>query len=167
MIIQHKKGNLQQTGGNKKIDRLELDWFETRKRIMRKTTASGKELVLKFLDENPELTEGDILFEDEETIVAVTIKPCDCIVVQPSGMFEMASVCYEIGNKHLPLFYEQDCLLVPMDQPLFNLLHAQGYRVQQEMRQLLSPLKTSVAPHSSGTGDSLFSKILKLTSSPS
>ena len=59
----------------------------------------------------------------------------------------MASVCYEIGNKHLPLFYENDELLVPFELPLFRLLEAQGYDVRQEERKLLQPLKTTVSPH--------------------
>ena len=77
-------------------------------------------------------------------------------------MFEMASVCYEIGNKHLPLFYEEESLLVPFDAPLMRLLQAQGYDISKEERKLLQPLKTTVAPHSDGN-NSLFSKIMKLT----
>ncbi|MFD0779358.1 hypothetical protein ACFQZF_13675 [Flavobacterium myungsuense] len=46
--------------------------------------------------------------------------------------------------------------------PLYKLLITQGYIVKQEQRQLLQPLKTTVAPHGS-TNDSLFSKIMKLT----
>ena len=75
----------------------------------------------------------------------------------------MASVCYEIGNKHLPLFYEADQLLVPFEMPLYKLLSAQGYIIIKEKRKLLKPLKTTVSPHSGGTNDSLFSKIMKLT----
>jgi urease accessory protein len=75
----------------------------------------------------------------------------------------MASVCYEIGNKHLPLFYEADQLLVPFEMPLYNLLLVQGYAVNQEERKLLHPLKTSVMPHTVGIGDSVFSKIMQIT----
>jgi urease accessory protein len=79
-------------------------------------------------------------------------------------MFEMASVCYEIGNKHLPLFYANDELLVPFEFPLFRLLSVQHYDVKQEERKLLQPLNTTVLPHGHG-GSSLFSKIMKLTTS--
>jgi urease accessory protein len=77
-------------------------------------------------------------------------------------MFEMASICYEIGNKHLPLFFENDELLVPFEMPLYKLLTAQGYGVKQEQRKLLQPLKTTVSPHSNSS-ETLFSKIMKLT----
>ena len=109
----------------------------------KKNNNNGKEVSLKFLNENPELTEGDILYADESTIILVSILPCNCIVMQPKNMFEMASVCYEIGNKHLPLFYEADQLLVPFETPLFNLLSVQGYAVRQEERKLLTSFKNN------------------------
>ncbi|MEO5564181.1 MAG: urease accessory protein UreE, partial [Chitinophagaceae bacterium] len=129
---------------------------------LRRKTNSGKEVSLKFMNENPGLTQGDILYEDGETIIAIDILDCDCLVIQPKDMQEMASVCYEIGNKHLALFFQENKLLVPFEQPLFRLLTAQGYEVKQEKRKLLNPLKTTVSPHGH-TNESLFSKIMKLT----
>lgn len=165
MIINQKIGRLNPYDINQqKVDYILLEWYETRKRIWRKTTQSGIEISMKFLDENPDLTEGDILFADDTSIIAVLVNPCECIVVQPKNMFEVASVCYEIDNKHLPLFYEKDLLLVPFEMPLYNLLISQGYNVQQEKRKLIQPLKTTVSPHGGGNSDSLFSKIMKLTS---
>ena len=69
----------------------------------------------------------------------------------------MATMCYEIGNKHLPLFYEADQLLVPFEMPLFRLLSVQGFEVQQVTRKLLQPLKTTVTPHNISISDNLFS----------
>ena len=163
MLIQQKNGNIKDYSNNTKtIDWLKLQWFETNKRIHRKHTESGLEIALKFLQEKPNLNQGDILYEDEKSIIVIDILPCECIVVAPKNMFEMASVCYEIGNKHLPLFFDKEELLVPNEMPLYKLLITQGYIVKQEQRQLLQPLKTTVAPHGS-TNYSLFSKIMKLT----
>ena len=165
MLIQNKIGNLAKYNATgKTIDWLSIEWHEARKRILRKTTQSGKEVSIKFLNENPELTEGDILVADDKTVIAVSIQSCDCVIIHPKNMFEMASVCYEIGNKHLPLFYEADQLLVPFEIPLFNLLHVQGYDVKKERRKLLHQLKTTVSPHNIGISESVFSKINKLTS---
>jgi urease accessory protein len=165
MIVCNKCRTLSSLDFNKSIDWLGLEWYESNKRILHKRTQSGVEIALKFLQENPALTEGDVLFEDENTIIAVQILPCDAIVIKPINMFEMASVCYEIGNKHLPLFYENDTVLVPFDAPLFRLLTAQGYSVTQAQKKLVQPLKTSVLPHGNGgQSESLFSKIMKLTS---
>lgn len=163
MLIQSKIGNLKEYANHHKtIDWLALQWFETNKRIQRKTTASGVEVSLKFLNDKPQLTQGDILFEDESALIAIEVLPCDCLVIAPNNMFKMASICYEIGNKHLPLFFENDELLVPFETPLYKLLTAQGYLVKQQQRKLIQPLKTSVTPHTNN--ETLFSKIMKMTS---
>ena len=163
MLIQQKAGNLSSMlHGGRPIDRLQLEWYETNKRILRKRTASGKEIALKFLGENPALSQDDVLYADDHSIIAIDILPCDAIVVKPQSMYEMASVCYEIGNKHLPLFYEEEALLVPYEDPLFRLLAAGGFAPVRESRKLLQPLKTTVAAHGH-SGSSLFSKILQLT----
>ncbi|MCF0074121.1 urease accessory protein UreE [Dyadobacter sp. CY261] len=166
MIIREKAGRIEDyrdlpVG----TDWLDLEWFETRKRIMHKKTSGGVAVAMKFLAESPEITEGDVLFADAERLVVARILPCDCIVVRPGSLFETASLCYEIGNKHLPLFFEDDALLVPFDAPLHRLLVAQGYAVLREERKLLQPLKTTVSPHPSGNSGSLFSKIMQLTNS--
>jgi urease accessory protein len=163
MLIQQKKGNLNSIDvNNRRIDWLQLEWYEAGKRILRKQTLAGNDIALKFLDKNPALTQGDILFEDDVMIIAVNILPCEVLVIQPANLFEMASVCYEIGNKHLPLFFEKEELLVPFEMPLFRLLSTQGYAIKHDKRKLLHPLRTTVAPHMHGS-TSLFSKIMQLT----
>ncbi len=162
MLITQKKGHLTSLNiGERVVDFLSLKWYESRKRILIKKTQAGREVTIKFLNENPELTDGDILFSDEKIVIAVTIEPCDCIVILPKNNFELAAACYEIGNKHLPLFFENDYLLVPFEKPLFNLLQVQGYNVKQEHRKLLNPLKTTVAPHTIGISEAVFSSAAK------
>jgi len=161
MIIKEKSGNLASLdAGNRTIDWLVLEWYEANKRILHKRTTSGKEITIKFLQENQNLTQGDLLYQDAETIIAVDIAACDTIIVRPKSMYDMAAVCYEIGNKHLPLFYENDEVLVAYEAPLLRLLKSAGYEVQEGKRKLLHPLKTTVTPHGSS---SLFSKIMNLT----
>jgi len=165
MLIQQKLGNIHSDNiNNKTIDYVAFEWYETNKRIQIKKSIAGREVTLKFMSENPCLTEGDILFEADDFIIAVDVLPCDCMVISPINMFDTASVCYEIGNKHLPLFIENNDLLVPYEKPLFTMLTAQRYTIKLEQRKLLTPLRTSVSPHAHNGGDSLFTKIMKLTS---
>ncbi len=164
MLIQQKTGNISTTDiGNRNVDYLTLEWFETQKRIMHKRSQAGVEVAIKFLGGVQNLTQGDILFMDDNMVIAVDILPCDVIVIRPKNMFEMASVCYEIGNKHLPLFYDNEDVLVVFDAPLFRLLSASGYMVKQDNRKLINPLRTSVSAHEHSSGETLFSKIMKLT----
>ncbi len=162
MLIQQKKGTLHNPAQSRKtLDWLVLHWHEANKRILRKNTKAGVEILFKSLDKNPALTQNDILFEDDRSIIAVEIMPCECLIIKPANMYEMASVCYEIGNKHLPLFFENETLLIPFEEPLYKLLAAQGYTITREEKKLLQSLNTTVAPHNSG--QTLFSKIMKLT----
>ena len=165
MLIQQKLGHIDTIeSGNRIIDWLPLEWFETSKRILRKRTVAGHEVTLKFLAGNPHLTQGDVLYEDDQTLIVVDILPSEVLVVRPTSVYEMASVCYEIGNKHLPLFFEDTTVLIPYEAPLFRLLTASGYAVERQHRKLLHPLKTTVAAHGhTGNSESLFAKILRLT----
>ena len=163
MLIKEKKGNIKSVGASDKtIDVVTFEWYETNKRIQRKVTKSGTDISLKFLMDNPLITEGDIFFEDDYSIIIAEVLPCECLVIAPKNMFEMASLCYEIGNKHLPLFFENDEVLVPFEKPLFKLLITLGYSIKQEQRKLLQSLKTTVSPHGN-QNETLFSKIMKLT----
>lgn len=167
MIIKEKIGNLNSLAiGKRTIDLLPLQWYETSKRILHLKTASGTEVALRFLNNYAALLQDDVVYEDAQTVIAVDIQPCAVIVLQPKTSYDMAVVCYEIGNKHLPLFYEADLLLMPFDAPVFRMLEAAGFNPILEKRRLLQPLKTSVSPHAhEGARETLFSKILKLTTS--
>ena len=165
MLVKEKLGNLKSFEVNRRtIDLLPLEWYETNKRILHKRTEGGREVIMKFLKESPNLTQDDVVYEDNVCIVVIDIMPAEAIIVRPTSLYQMASLCYEIGNKHLPLFYQNDEVLVPYEAPLFRLLTAAGYNPVQEKRKLLHPLKTTVSPHAhSGNSSSLFSKILQLT----
>jgi len=164
MIIHKKMGTIKDyTTEDLILDLLPIEWYETNKRILHKQTKSGKQVVLKFLNESPDLMQDDVIFADEQYIVAIDIQPCDAIIIQPASMQQMAAVCYEIGNKHLPLFLQGDEVLVPYEAPLFSMLTAAGYNPLREKRKLVHLVRTTVSPHGHSGNGSLFSKILQLT----
>jgi urease accessory protein len=166
MLIKEKIGNIHFFAiNNRTIDLLPLEWYETNKRMLHKKTLTGTAVTLKFLNEPPQLTEGDVVYEDDFKLIVITVIECDTIIIFPKTMHEMASVCYEIGNKHIPVFYQQDEILVAFETPLFNLLVAAGYAVSREKRKLINPLKTTVSPHGHTAQGTLFSKIMKRTNS--
>ncbi|WPQ64920.1 urease accessory protein UreE [Chitinophaga sancti] len=145
------------------VDPLPLEWFETGKKIMRRHTRNGVEIGWKVVKGLPVLQDGDILWMDEKVVIAVSILPAAAIVLTPVTMLDMATICYEIGNKHLPLFIVNEEVLVPYEDPLFRWLEAKGYAPKQEQRVLTNMLRSNVQPHEHGSGSTLFSKILQLT----
>ncbi|AWW28660.1 urease accessory protein UreE [Echinicola strongylocentroti] len=150
--------------GGKTIDELPLEWFETPKRIMRKRSRGDQEVVMKFLREGNRLQEGDIVYEDAHKVIVIAVNPCDAIEITPRSLYEMGTVCYEIGNKHLPLFIQDDKVLVPYEKPLERLLLATGYQVTKVHCKLLNMLKANVDHSHAKQGSSLFSKILDMAS---
>ena len=121
MLVKEKLGNINFFAiSNRKIDYLLIEWYEATKRILHKKTIAGIDVTMKFLNENPQLSEGDVVYEDDFNIVVIEITPCDAIIIRPRTMFEMAAICYEIGNKHLPVFYEEEELLVAFEAPLYQ-----------------------------------------------
>lgn len=150
--------------GSKEIDLLYLEWYEMPKRILRKKSEKGREVAVKFLREGQRLHEGDIILEDENTILAIAVKPCESLEVTPRNLLEMGTICYEIGNKHLPLFIQDGKVLIAYEKPLERLLIASGYRVTKKNCKLTNMLKINIDHTHVSNNPSLFSKILDLTS---
>ncbi len=162
MIIEQVIGNLKELSpGNRKIDLLLLEWHETDKRILRKRTEGGMDISIKFLKEGQSLQQDDVLYIDNEKMVVADILPSDSIIVKPRSIEEMGRICYEIGNKHLPLFIQNEEILLPYEEPIFNWLNASGYNTGRANVKLLNMLKTNVHPHNQQhSGESLFAKIM-------
>jgi urease accessory protein len=124
------------------------------------------EVAVRFLKEGQRLQQDDILLMDDERVVVVDIIPCEAIQVTPGTLYEMGSACYEIGNKHLPLFIQDDVILLPYEAPIFRWLSAKGFKTEKVQAKLLNLLNTTVQPHGhvleGEEGGSLFSKIMAL-----
>ena len=148
MLIQEKIGRIASfTVEGRRIDPLEVEWYETGKRIMRKHTRGGLEVSLRFLRESPELAEGDVLYADGWVVVVVEIMPCAVLVIPMESVFVVAAVCYETGNRHLPLYMEEGVLLAPFDEPLYRWLLRREYAVSKQERKLLYPLRSTAETH--------------------
>lgn len=146
------------------IDPLKVEWFETGKRLLRRHTLGGQEVALRFMRETPMLQQGDIVWMDERKAIVIEIVPAPAIVLKPVTMRDMAVICYEIGNKHLPLFLKGDEVLVPYEEPLFRWLEVKGYQPLKAQRILTNMLRSNIIPHEHGSSGSLFSKIMQLAS---
>ena len=169
MLVQQKIGNLADLdAGDRSIDLLPVEWYETSKRILRKPTRAGHDLALRFLKESPALAEGDILYLDDKTLIAVEILPCDAISFVATTPANLAAACYEIGNRHLPLFLEGDELLVPFEEPIYRWLTANGFNAVKAERKLLHPLRSTVTAHAhaGNSGPGLLTRILNFTGNP-
>lgn len=165
IIIEKIEGNIVTCSTENRVtDLLQLEWFETGKRLLRRYTMGGQEVALRFMREAPLLQQGDIVWMDDKKAIVISIVPAAAIVLTPATMNEMAAICYEIGNKHLPLFLEGNEVLVPYEEPLFRWLEAKGYLPVKAYRTLSNMLRSNIIPHEHGGSGSLFSKIMQFAS---
>jgi urease accessory protein len=144
MLITEKIGNINFfNANNRKIDYVVLEWHETNKRILHKKTIGGLDVIMKFVNENPALSEGDIIYEDDFKVIAIELKDCETIVLRPKSMLEMGRICNEIGESHQQAFYQSDEILIAYEESLFRSFSAAGYDIGLEKRKLITPLLKS------------------------
>ncbi|MFD1615304.1 urease accessory protein UreE [Gelatiniphilus marinus] len=148
----------------KKVDYFDIEWFETTRKVLRKVTNNGEEVALRILKENFRIKHFDVFYEDDHQIILANVLPADAVIVQPQTMMEMGTVCYEIGNQHIPIFIENDEIIIPYEDPIYNVLNKSGYNPIKGKRIFENMLKAT--PEHTVTNDtlidmdSLFSKIL-------
>jgi urease accessory protein len=149
MIIEQTLGNIYSSSYEDKIiDKLDVDWHETNKRILTRQSRSGKEIQMRFLKETQQLHHGDILLMSKDDVVVVNIMKCDALLILPSEAAQFALVCYEIGNRHLPLFYQDNEILTPDENVLQRFFDKHNIESHKVLRRLTSQMKTTIAPHS-------------------
>ena len=127
------------------IERVVLEWYESERNILRKTTNTGREVAFRLLKEGQRLKHDDVVFVSNELVIAIEILPSEVIVLSPQSLPEMARACYEIGNKHSPLFLDGDEVTLPYDKPMFEWLDAAGFNPQKAERRLSQALRANSA----------------------
>ncbi|MBJ7882006.1 urease accessory protein UreE [Gelidibacter salicanalis] len=167
-IISEILGNLKSRKSiSKEIDFFDLEWFETTRKILRKETRNGEEVAIRILKEKFRIKHLDIFFEDDTKVIVANVLPADAVVVQPVNMREMGTICYEIGNQHIPIFIENNEIIIPFENPIYNLLKRAGYSPLKEKRIFENMLKAapvhSINNNTKIDMDSLFSKVLPKT----
>ncbi|WP_194776194.1 urease accessory protein UreE [Pararhodonellum marinum] len=147
ILVQKILGNTKDIDvSGKRLDFLDLEWFEAGRTIIRKHTRNGVEVGIKK-DLNP-LEEGDVIYLNEETVILISIRPTLCIVFRPRTIREMAVVCYEIGNKHIPIYINEESeVIVAFEHPLYHLLERFGYKPKREERKILKTSQLGSVNH--------------------
>jgi urease accessory protein len=155
MICEKILGTLDQLDvAGKKVEYVDIEWHEAFKKIHKKTTNAGREIGIRLDD--PVLTEGlyegKVIYLDDSLVIAVHTPPCEVIrvTVDPDHRFMAAKVCYEIGNRHAPLFYgeEEYTFITPYNEPMLRMLSGlHGVKAEKEVRKLAFDRRISASVH--------------------
>ncbi len=112
----------------KKIEYVDIEWHEAFKKIHRKVTDQGSDVGIRMDDSvlSRGLFQGDVIYLDEEVAVVVNTPPCEVIEIKTTDGHDMmaAKACYEIGNRHAPLFWGEtyDTFITIYDEPMMAML---------------------------------------------
>ena len=110
MLCEQIYGKLSETDtAGKTVEYVDIEWHEAFKKIHRKTTDKGREIGIRMDDSvlSRGLLQDDVIYVDDELVIAVNTPPCEVIEIsfEKGYAFMAAKVCYEIGNRHAPLFW--------------------------------------------------------------
>lgn len=140
----------------RRVETVDIEWSDANKKIHRCVTSSGEEIGIRMDDTvlTRGLYEGDVIYEDPERIIVVNTPPCQIIDIRIDNKYpaQIAKVCYEIGNRHAPLFRGEDNFqyIVPYDEPMLAMLkkipHADA-EVRTEKLNFLKKISTSAHHH--------------------
>ena len=140
----------------KKVDYVDIHWDEAFKKLHRKTSQGGTELGIRLDDSvlTRGLNQDDVLAVEGDTVYAVNIPPCEVIVVTVDKHHPhmVAKVCYEIGNRHAPLFWgaEEGTFITPYNEPMkvmLDKLHGVSTEVKESKLDFDRRISASVHSH--------------------
>ena len=150
MIVSKTVGNIYKYNGwqhyQYAIDYIDFEWYELDKRVLRKQTVAKREIAIQFQSGNHPLSDGDILALVDGTVIVARVKADECLAIFVSNSYELARICYEIGNYHAPLFideHDNQRLLLPRDKPLQLLLEKMGFEPIIVKARLIKPLSVA------------------------
>lgn len=155
MLCEIILGRADQTDlSGRQLDYVNIEWFEAFKKIHKKVTDKGEEVGIRLDDTvlSRGLYEGDILYLDKERALVVHTPKCMVIRVKvdENHPHMAAKVCYEIGNRHAPLFYgeEENTFITPYNEPMYLMLEKlHGVTATKEIQRLDFDRRISAAVH--------------------
>ena len=155
MLCEKILGRTDQMGlSGYQLDYVNIEWYEAFKKIHKKVTDKGEEVGIRLDDSvlTRGLYEGDILYLDKERALVVHTPKCMVIRVKvdENHPHMAAKVCYEIGNRHAPLFYgeEENTFITPYNEPMYLMLEKlHGVTATKEIQRLDFDRRISAAVH--------------------
>ena len=133
MIIVEKIVTMQKGLSPSKRDIVRLDWEARQKCRQRLRTEAGREIGLA-LPTGTRLSPGDVLYRDADVEIVIQGKPEKVFALQPEKREAFGLVCYQIGNLHRPIGFDNGVIFVPYEPVLERQLTRLGVAYAVEER---------------------------------
>ncbi|MDR2530644.1 MAG: urease accessory protein UreE [Oscillospiraceae bacterium] len=104
-------------------DHIDFEWFELDKRIARKTSHNGDDVALRLTER---VRDGAELLANGTRYVAKVL-PCKLLRIRAESAEELGRICYELGNRHLPIAIGSGFAATPYDHVLEERLRKLGF----------------------------------------
>jgi urease accessory protein len=141
MIIEKIVGNIKEVEkAPHHIEKVYLRSDDLVKKIQRVKTDHGKELGIRLKDVK-ELSDGDILYQDEKNSIVISVIEDDVIVIKPTSIQMMGEIAHQLGNRHLPAQFDQDEMIVQFDYLVEKLLNELEIPFVRENRKMSEAFK--------------------------
>ena len=126
-------------------DVVKLDWEARQRCRQRLKTEAGREIGLA-LPTGTVMSPGDILYRDVDVEIVVQGLPEKVFVLCPETTEDYGLVCYQVGNLHRPIGFDDGAILVPYEPVLENQLCRLGFHYVIEEHVFTHVVRQS-APH--------------------
>ena len=123
-------------------DIVRLDWEARQKCRQRLRTEAGREIGLA-LPTGTRLSPGDVLYRDTDVEIVVEGKPEKVFILRPEKRETYGLACYQIGNLHRPIGFDDGTILVPYEPVLEKQLTRLGFTYTVEERVFTGVLQQS------------------------
>lgn len=142
MIIVEQIVTTQKRLSTSKRDIVRLDWEARQKCRQRLRTKAGREIGLA-LPTGTRLSPGDVLYRDANVEIVVEGKPEKVFVLRFEKRETFGLACYQIGNLHRPIGFDDGAILVPYEPVLERQLSRLGFTCTVEERVFTGVLQQS------------------------
>jgi urease accessory protein len=109
-------------------DLVRYEWFEQNAKVLKKLSDSGIEVALRLSEP---LFDGAVILDDENGLLVLSLLPCEIIRASVTSIREMGRLCFELGNRHLPLYIGENHVDTPFDSPTFLYLIKLGFSCER------------------------------------
>jgi urease accessory protein len=112
---------------------LDLTWEQRQRSRLRVVLDDGREAAI-LMPRGTSLRDGDVLQAEDGQTARVVAAPETLSCVDCPDALSLARAAYHLGNRHVPLRIESDCLYYQHDHVLDDLVRGLGLAVRSEER---------------------------------